>query len=151
MRLQALTRRDLIFPRLPGTEPHAVLQALADRVTAAGVVDDAAHLYKKLWEREELGSTAMGSGIAIPHCKLKAIPRVVLAVGVSEDGADFGAPDDEPVRLFFLMVSPADAPADHLRSLAALSRWLKGDDHVPRLLGAGSAEEIYEILGEGDA
>lgn len=147
MHLQALTRPDLIFLDLPGTDRPTVLQALAECLVGRGVTDDAADLYAKLLEREELGSTAIGFGVAIPHCKLHGLKRVVLAVGVSRRPVDYEATDDKPVRLFFLLVSPVGAPADHLRSLAAVSRWVRVEVHLERLLAASSPAAVFALLG----
>ena len=74
------------------------------------------------------------------------LARLVLAIGVSAQGVDFEAPDGEPVRVFFLLVSPKDAPAEHLQTLAAISRWLTTDDHVDRILGTDDPEEIHRLL-----
>lgn len=151
MGLASLTRPGLIFPDLPGADPPTVLRALAERVTAAGVVEAEDELYRRLWEREQLGSTGIGRGVAIPHCKIASLDRVTLAVGIARREVDFGAVDDVPVRIFFLLVSPQDEPAEHLRSLAAISEWLKGDPPLERMVEADDPEEILALLdGKGD-
>ena len=150
MRLESLTSPDLIFPRLDADDRDEVLRTLADRLAEHRVVPDADELYAKLLEREQLGSTGIGSGVAIPHCKLEGLSEAVLAVGVSRRGIDFAAMDSQPVRVFFLLVSPTDAPAIHLQVLAAISKWLKADAHVSRLLELSDPEEIYGLLGEGE-
>jgi len=151
MHLQALTRPDLVFPDLPGNDRPTILQALADRIVERGVTDDAAALYAALWEREELGSTAIGHGVAIPHCKLQGLKSVVLAIGISRRPIEYEATDGEPVRLFFLLVSPVGAPADHLRSLAAVSRWLRVEVHLQRILAADSPAAVFALLGPDQA
>ncbi len=125
-----------------------MLRALADRLAEAGAVRDAERLYRRLLEREELGSTALGSGTAVPHCKLKKLDRVVVAVGLSRQAIDFGG-EAGPVRAFFLVVSPEGAPAEHLRALAAISQWIKTDHHVERLLELTRPAAIYELLRGG--
>jgi len=148
MRLDTLTRPELIFPHLEASDGPEVLRQLASRLVENDRLEiDAEALYRKLSEREELGSTALGSGVAVPHCKLRGIDRVILALGLLDRGIDFGADDGEPVRLFFLVVSPDGAPAEHLRSLAAISRWLKNESHLKRLFELGDAAEIYDLLG----
>jgi mannitol/fructose-specific phosphotransferase system IIA component (Ntr-type) len=144
--LDSLVAPDLIFPELAGPDPPAVLRDLAERLAARGLVRDADLLYQKLWEREQLGSTGIGSGVAIPHCKMKGLERAILAVGMVPDGIDFGAVDGEPVRLLFLLVSPNEAPAEHLQALAAISRWVKADRHVEKILAAADRQAIYELL-----
>jgi len=126
-----------------------VLRALADRMAKTGVVADSNSMYRRLVEREELGSTAIGRGVAIPHCKMDDLSRVVVAIGLSPEGVEFESEDGEPVRLFFLVVSPADAPAAHLRSLAAISKWVKADRHVERLLELEKPEDLWTLLQEG--
>ena len=146
--LETLTDPHLIFPGLAATDAAGVLREIAERLATAGVVSDAAAVFDRLWEREQLGSTAIGRGIAIPHCKLDGLEHVALAVGLAPSGVDFGAADAQPVRLFFVVVSPSRSPAEHLQSLAAISRWVKTDGRVERLLGLQKPDEILELLRE---
>jgi nitrogen PTS system EIIA component len=138
VRLASLTRPELIFPDLPSQDRDAVLRELAGRIAKAGVVRDPEDLFQKLWEREQLGSTGIGSGIAIPHCKLPGLSHGVVAIGMVPGGVDFGAADGEPVRLLFLVLSPSASPSEHLQVLATISRWIKGGV-------AGRAERILEL------
>lgn len=125
-----------------------MLRALADEMAKAGVVPDSDLTYRRLVEREELGSTAIGSGVAIPHCKMENLRRVEVAIGLSREGVEFESEDGKPVQLFFLVISPADSPAAHLRSLAAISKWVKADRHVERLLALDEPEDIWALLQE---
>lgn len=150
MRLDSLTEPELIFPELDAATREDVLRALAERLQERQVIGDADELYGKLLEREQLGSTGVGAGVAIPHCKLRGLGQVVLAIGITRRGVEFGAVDTKPVRLFFLVVSPTEAPAVHLQVLAAISRWLKQNSHVSRLLELRDRQAIYHLLeGEG--
>jgi PTS system nitrogen regulatory IIA component len=99
-----------------------------------------------LCEREDLSSTGIGSGVAIPHCKMNGLSEVVVAIGLCEHPVDFDAEDGEPVDLLFLLVSPEDAPAEHLRSLSAISKWVKANQHVEKIRQLDDAESIYELL-----
>jgi len=146
--LAEITRPELVFPDLQGSDSATVLKTLSDRVAPYLPKAGADDLYRKLQEREELGSTGIGSGVAIPHCKMEGLQRALLAVAVVRQGIDFHAVDEEPVRVFFLLVSPEKTPAVHLQVLAAISRWLKSDRHVERLLGSSSPEKIYQLLEE---
>jgi PTS system nitrogen regulatory IIA component len=148
MSLAALTRPELILPDVATGDRAGVLRALAGAISAGGLVADPEALYGRLAEREELGSTAVGGGVAIPHCKLPGLAREVLAVAVSPQGIDFGAVDGELVKVFFLVVSPVGSPAEHLRVLAAISRWVKADGNVGRILAAPGREAIYRLLGQ---
>ena len=146
MNLGSLTDPQLIFPELPGEDVESVLRALAERVASRGMVESAEPLYEKLLEREQLGSTGIGSGVAIPHCKMKGLEQAILAVGIKDRPVDFGSVDGQPVRLFFLVVSPQDAPAVHLQVLAAISKWVKADRHVEKTLSMDDRQEIFEFL-----
>jgi len=146
--LASLARPELILPGLAAADRAGVLRALAAAAAAHGLVADAETLHGKLAERELLGSTAIGGGVAIPHCKLAGLAREVVAVAVARQGVDFGAADGEPVRLFFLVVSPVGSPAEHLRVLAAISRWVRTGAHVERILAAPDGPAIERLLGE---
>jgi mannitol/fructose-specific phosphotransferase system IIA component (Ntr-type) len=148
MRLAELTRPALIFTDLPGSDVPTILRALADRVAAVGLVADVDELYDRLFEREQLGSTAIGAGVAIPHCKVEGLERVALAIGLPQREVDFAAEDGEPVRLFVLIVSPPQDPAAHLKALAAVSKWLKADDHVGRIVALDDPQAVYALLEE---
>lgn len=148
MRLGSLARPELIFPDLPGTDRAGVLHALAENVAGKGLTPNAVDLYQKLMEREQLGSTGIGAGIAIPHCKLGGLKRGVLAIGLVPQGVEFGAADGEPVKVFFLIVSPSESPSEHLQVLSAISRWVKVDRHAERLLALGDANAVYDFLQE---
>ena len=146
MNLQELVRPDLVFPRLEAADQAGVLREMAERVVAAGAVGDADELYERLQERERVGSTAMGGGVAIPHCKVPSLDRVVMAIGVVPDGIELDAPDEEVVRLFFLVLSPAAAPGEHLKCLAAISKWIRDGENVKRMRNVESREDICRFL-----
>ena len=146
MRLSSLTRPDLIFVDLPGADGPTVLRAFAERVVERGIVPDADRLYRLLLEREKLGTTALGQGVAVPHCKIEGLDEVVVALGLFGKGIEFEATDDIPVRLLFLVISPTAAPAEHLQSLAAISRWVKADHHIDRILELREPQAIFELL-----
>lgn len=151
MSLAALVRQDLIFPDVPAAERAELLRALAERIAARGGVRSADELFQGLWEREQQGSTGIGSGVAIPHCKVPGLRRGLIAVGRVPAGVDFAAADGEPVRLLFVVVSPAESPEEHLRSLAAISRWLRIKGNAARLLALRDPAAVYDLLcGEED-
>ena len=146
LRLGALVRPELIFHNLTCADGPTALRAFAGRIAERGVVDDADELYRRLLEREKLGSTALGHGVAVPHCKLDGLKEVVVAIGLCQHGIEFAAEDRDPVRLLFLVISPSAEPAAHLQSLAAISRWVKEDSNVERILVLEDAESIVELL-----
>lgn len=139
-----------IFPDLGGTTLEEALAEMAAGLARASVVADGADLARRLVERERMGSTGLGAGLAIPHCKLREIADVILAVGVSRRGIDFGAADGLPVRLLFLVLSPADAPALHLQALARISRVIRFPGVAERLSDASTAREIAAALKDAE-
>lgn len=139
-----------IFPDVAGATRDEILAQMAAGLASERVVSDGAELAQRLIERERMGSTGLGGGLAIPHCKLREITDVVLAVGVSRRGIDFGAADGVPVRLIFLVLSPADAPALHLQALARISRVIRLPGVAPRLMEAATAGEIAAALKEAE-
>lgn len=149
MSLLQLVDSSLVFTDVDAGSRNTVLRSLALGLERRGAIPSASDLEAKLLEREHQGSTAIGKGIAIPHCKLARLERPVIAVGVAPAGVALEAPDREPVRLFFLVVSPEASPAAHLQSLAAISRWLKEDGNLDRIREARSADELRAcLLGE---
>lgn len=141
MNLRASSRDELLFE-------------MAEKVAGNNPAISANSLYQALLDRESLGSTGIGHGIAIPHCKSPALKVPVILFGRSESPIEFNSPDDRPVRLFFLIVSPEDADSLHLQLLSTISRILKAADVRNRFLDASSADEIVSILieqgGSGD-
>ena len=151
VRLASLTRPELIFPDLPSGpdgDRDAVLRALAGRIAGLGLVSDAEGLFQKLWEREQLGSTGIGDGIAIPHCKLPGLTQGVVAIGMTPGGVGFGAADGEPVRLLFLVLSPSASPGEHLQVLATISRWIKAGTNADRILELREPAAVVRFLEE---
>lgn len=140
-------RPELVFTDLQATSRDQVLRDLAQAIAAQGGLIRAAELAQGLIAREQLGTTAIGGGVAIPHTKLSGLRLPILAVAVLPTGLAYDAPDGAPVRLLFVVVSPAEAPAEHLRLLASISRWLgPGARRGDALLAADSSAEICELL-----
>ena len=146
MGLNSLIRPEHIFSDLGGTDRPTVLRALAERVAISGLVESADELYRRLWEREELGSTGVGGGIAIPHCKYKGVKKVVVAVGVCNEAVEFDASDGNPVGVLFLVISPTRSPADHLQALAAISKWVKAGSRAEQIRALDEPESICALL-----
>ena len=148
MELSALIAPGLIFPHFQSIDRASLLRELAGRLVQHGVVEDAEDLYTRLMEREELASTGIGDGVAIPHCKVEGLEEVALAIVRLDRGIPFGARDEKPVRLFFCVVSPESQPAAHLQCLQAISRWLQGEGRADRLLALDDPDAIYQLLRE---
>lgn len=144
--LRSLVQPNLIFPGLAGSDRASVLRELALRLAEGAVVTDGEALYRLLEEREELGSTGIGSGVAVPHCKVKGLRQVILAVGIAANAIDFDSADGEPVRVFFVLLSPHHQPAAHLQSLAAISHWVQGGGRLDRLLACRDGDDVFATL-----
>lgn len=97
-------------------------------------------------EREALGTTAIGNGFAIPHCRLAAVRELQIRLARHPQGVDFGAPDGQPVRVFFAVAAPQSGPSDHLEALRAIARLLREPERRARLLGAGGPAELLAIV-----
>ncbi|HSE62993.1 MAG TPA: PTS sugar transporter subunit IIA [Thermoanaerobaculia bacterium] len=141
-----LVNERLVFPDLAASTVEEALAELSAGLARAGLVKDAGDLARRLSERERLGSTGLGGGVAIPHCKTRDLADVLLAVGVSRKGIDFGAADGVPVTLIFLVVSPSDAPGLHLQALARISRVIRMPGVADDVRQAATAGEIPAVL-----
>lgn len=148
---QSLIDPRLVFTGLPPGTMEETLTDLSRRVAASGIVKDPEDLARRLLERERLGCTGLGGGIAIPHCKLKDLDELVLSVASCPSGIDFGASDGLPVTLVFLILSPAQAPALHLQALARISRLLKTPGVAESLRRASTSDELVAALREAEA
>ena len=146
---------DLVTPRgviaqLRAPTKRQVLQELARRAgTVTGIADR--RIYDALTERERLGSTGIGNGVAIPHCRLTELTRLCGLFARLERPIPYDAIDDEPVDLLFLLLAPADAGAEHLKALARVSRLLRDRAMCEKLRGANSADALYALLTGGPA
>ncbi len=152
--LDIIVSEELIAPALAGQTKAEVVRELAAHLVrwhreGERKIDEK-RLIEVLWEREQLGSTAIGDGIAIPHGKLPGLKDVVGAFGRHPAGVDFESLDGTPTRLFFMLVAPEDSVGQHLKALARVSRLLKDGAFRDRLLSAGDRAEIFRLIGEED-
>lgn len=143
--------RRLVLARVTGRTREEVLEEIAARLAGEGWVRDPSELVRSLLDRERLGCTGLGGGIAIPHCKLRDLSGVVVVVASTETPIDFGASDGVPVDLIFLVASPAEGAAEHLQTLARLSRVLRTPGVVEALRDASSPERLREVLRGAEA
>jgi PTS system fructose-specific IIA component/PTS system nitrogen regulatory IIA component len=130
-----------------------VIAELVDALVNAGSIQasDRDDIIKAIMKREELGSTGIGRGIAVPHTKHAGVDRLVGTVGVSQEGIDFESLDGQKAQLFFLLVSPPDRPGDHLRALENISRQLRDDTFCRFLKQSKTADDILQLLEEADS
>jgi len=150
MKILDILAVDSIVPELKGRTKKLVLEELIDAAKQHKPHIDRDRLMKVLLERERLGSTGIGDGIAIPHGKLNDIEDLVLSFGRSIEGIDFESMDGKPVHLFFLLVAPEACAGIHLRALAKIARLLKNGTVRKRLAKVDTREDIFSIIQQED-
>ncbi len=145
MKLKQLIRSDRVFLGLSAGDAAAALEQVSDLLgEQLGI--PGTRIVEALQEREKLGSTGVGDGFAIPHCKLGGLSEIVVAIARFEEGFEFGSPDGAPVRLMFVVLSPPDQPASHLQVLSQIARVLKRKELRRQLLEAATVDELLEAL-----
>ncbi len=152
MKFSDFVQADAILAELSADEKESVVNELVGSLVQAGAIkaDDQESIVKAIMKREELGSTGIGRGVAVPHTKHPSVNQLIGTVGVSGEGVDFDSLDGEKVQLFFLLVSPPDRPGDHLRALENISRQLRDDTFCRFLKQSKTAADIQQLLEEAD-
>lgn len=150
MNIAELLTNESIIAELDSDSKSEVLRELATVLLPLHRELDLNGLVHVLEERENLGSTGIGDGIAIPHGKLPNIDRMLIAFGRSTRGIEFDSMDGRPAHLFFLLIAPEDSVGVHLKALAKISKLLKDPAFRSALLGAASAEEIHRLITENE-
>ena len=145
-----LVQPKAIIPSLKASSKKQVLQELARKASEVSGVDQL-EIFDVLLERERLGTTGVGHGIAIPHGKLPNLERIYGVFARMDQPIAFDSIDDEPVDLIFLLLAPEGAGADHLKALARVSRLLRDRSVCTKLRGCESADAIYALFGEAAA
>jgi PTS system nitrogen regulatory IIA component len=147
MNLADIIAANAVLPHLKAQSKKQLLHELAQ---AAGQLTrlDQRLIYEALLQREKLGSTGLGQGIAIPHAKIAGLERVHGVFARLAAPVDFEAIDDQPIDLVFLLLAPEHAGADHLKALARISRLLRDPALVSKLRGTDNAAALYAILIE---
>lgn len=147
MELGDLLAKDAVIPSLKPKNKKQALQLLSDR--AAEITGlPARDIMDTLLQREALGSTGLGRGIAIPHVKLKSISNIVCVFARLDQPIDFDSLDGEPVDIVFLLLAPEHASGDHLKALARISRLLRNPATLERLRAARDKAALYAVLTE---
>jgi len=137
---------------ITATNKEAVIEEMVNSLIAAGDLngDERGDIVQAVMNREDLGSTGIGRGVAVPHTKHPSVDKLVATIGVSGDGVEFNSLDGERVNLLFLLVSPPDRPGDHLRALENISRQLRDDTFCRFLKQSKTVEDIQQLLEEAD-
>ena len=149
MKIQTLLREDMIIPEISSLERDPALQEMVRFLQNSNRVGKEKDLFEKLIQREKLGSTAIGDGIAIPHCKLKEVQSPILMLGISKKGVRFDALDGKPTHIIFLVVSSPDDPGQNLQILASIAHLVRKAGSLPkRIMAAKNPRKILEIIRE---
>ena len=152
MKLTEFVVRDAILPTVKATSKEAVIREMVASLKAAGTIS-AEHeeaVIAAILKREELGSTGIGNGVAVPHTKHPSVEKLSAMVAISQAGVDFASLDGEDVFILFMVVSPPDRPGDHLRGLENISRHLRNPDFCKFLRQSTTTPDIWDLLVERD-
>ena len=153
MRISDILKEPLIVPNLSAHDKSGVLREMANHLTAhvSGVAVTADDIATALVTREQLGSTGVGEGVAIPHAKIPGIASLIACFGRAPEGVPFDAIDYQPVRLIFVLLVPENSAGAHLKALARISRLLKSSEFRQRLLNIDGSATMYTAFVEEDA
>ena len=147
MDLSDLIEVPAILPALKANSKKQLLQMLAERAAAITGMPER-EVFDTIVQRERLGSTGVGNGIAIPHGKLAGVKRIIGVFARLEAPVDFDALDDQPVDLVFLLLAPEGAGADHLKALSRIARVLRDAETVAKVRGTRDAAAIHTLLSD---
>ena len=139
-----------VIPALTSRDKTAAIEEMAGLLAACHPELDRQKVLDVFLERERISTTAIGEGVAIPHGKLADVEQVVGVFARSPEGVDFASLDGAPTHLFFALIAPQNAAADHLKALARISRLLKDEGFRRRLMAAQTQQELYTIIAEED-
>jgi PTS system nitrogen regulatory IIA component len=149
MRILDTLKEETIVSELTATDKKGVLEELVAPVAKVSGLNQE-EMVRVLLERERLGSTGIGGGIAIPHGKLKSLDSLLVSFGRSLKGVDFEAVDGKPAHLLFLLMAPENLSSAHLQMLARISRLLKDSTFKQRLMTAADRRELYTVIANED-
>ncbi|MDD5529821.1 MAG: PTS sugar transporter subunit IIA [bacterium] len=150
MLLQELTGIEFINCKLQQKEKSKVIKELTDTLVKTGFLTNPEDFIKAIETREQLETTGIGDGIAIPHARITGVKVLKVAIGISPEGIDYGSLDDKPVHIIFMIAAPEDVGKTYLQAVAKVSRLLKSNTIRQALIKANSPEKIMDIIREFD-
>ena len=151
MKIIDFLKEGAIVPDLKATDKESVIKELVTLLKDIGEISDQEKIVEIILEREKLGSTGIGQGIAVPHAKTDQVKQIVVAFGLSRKGVNFESLDEEPVYLIFLVLAPVEATGMHLKLLAKIARLLKDKVFCNSLKSCkGKRREIFQVIEEED-
>jgi len=150
MKIMDCLNEEWVISDLRGTDKPSILKELSDVLVKPCQVTSVEELLQVLLDREKLGSTGIGEGIAIPHGRLKKLKKFFISFGRSLKGVDFDSIDRKPSQLFFLVVAPENSAVDNLKLLGRIVTLLKEPSFKKRLMEAPSQKELFQVISEED-
>ena len=153
MKLTEFVVSKAILPDMKVTTKEEAIRTMVGSLVKAGSLgkDSEEAVVEAILKREELGSTGIGNGVAVPHTKHPSVSTLMSCVALVKDGVDFASLDGEDVFILFMLVSPPDRPGDHLRGLENISRHLRSQDFCNFLKQSTTVKGVWELLAEADA
>lgn len=152
MKLSEFVVQEAVIADLHVSNKQDAIRALVESLVGSGRIKaaDQEHIISAILTREELGSTGIGRGVAVPHTKHTSVDSLIATVGLCHDGLDFASLDGGDVYIIFLLVSPPDRPGDHLRGLETITRHLKRDEFCKFLRQSKTPAQVMDLLREAD-
>ena len=150
MKITDFLTAQTVIPTLASRDKNAALQEMAEGLVSYHRQLDKQKVLAVLLDREKISTTAIGEGVAVPHGKLPGVDRVMGMFARSPEGVDFASLDGGPTHLFFVLIAPENAAADHLKALARISRLLKDEAFRRRLMEGQTGQELFNIIAEED-
>ncbi len=145
MNIADIISKSAVLDHVQAASKRELVQCLAEKISTLAGLDERV-IFDAVWERENLGSTGYGEGVAFPHARIEGLDKVCGMFARLDEPVDFDSLDGKPVDLVFLLISPENSGADHLTALAALSRILKTAGSCEKLRKARTIDEIYTVL-----
>lgn len=146
MALIELLEEKIVKVPLASFDKQGIIRELIDVLAAAGKVDDPEALYKAVCAREELGSTGLEDGFAVPHGKTSGVKDLAIAIGIAPQGVDFSSADGKPSKLFFLIAAPPDKAGPHIEALAEIAKLSRSKALCNALVTATSPADVVSLL-----
>jgi len=146
MRLRDIVDESVVKVPLESLDKEECFEELVDLLVRAGRIPERGAALEAVRQREAQATTGIGNGVAIPHGKDASVPKLTAAIGVSAEGVEFDAIDDEPVRVVFLLLARMDDPGPHVRALAEIARLVQTPGFYRKLSEAASVKEVLDLL-----
>ena len=150
MKLADILRESCVIADIKGITKREILFEMVETLKKAKLIDDIDSVVEIIMERERLGSTGIGDGVAIPHGKMKKLNTILCVAARSKEGVNFDAVDRQPVHIFFLVLAPKDSASLHLKVLSRISKVLRDQSFRKQILKLANAHEIYTNIIEAD-